>query len=168
MAILDNIRKVLGLNTEKKQSGSVMGYFNVGTQDKTYKYQDLAKEGYMKNAIVYRCVNEISKGASAVPYKIKTDGEVLENTELHDLLNRPNPQQSYSEFFNSLFGYLLLSGNAYVLKAGPEGQAPKELHLLRPDRIVIKGGTNYIPDQYEYMVNGRIDKIYPFDRDWET
>jgi phage portal protein BeeE len=64
MAIFDDIRKVFGLNTEKKQKGSVMGYFNVGTQEKMYKYQDLAKEGYMKNAIVYRCVNEISKGAS--------------------------------------------------------------------------------------------------------
>ena len=165
MALIDNIRKMFGLQTETKEQGSVMGYFNVGTQQKMYKYQDLAKEGYMNNAIVYRCVNEISKGASAVPYKIKAEDNVLENTDLHNLLNRPNPQQSYIEFFNSLYGYLLLSGNAYVLKVGGEGQAPKELHLLRPDRIVIKGGNNYIPDSYEYMVNGRVDKVYPVDQE---
>ena len=165
MAIFDDIKKVFGLSTEKKQKGSVMGYFNVGTQEKMYKYQDLAKEGYMKNAIVYRCVNEISKGASAVPYRIKAEDSILENTDLHNLIDRPNPQQSYTEFFNSLFGFLLLSGNAYILKVGAEGQAPKELHLLRPDRIVIKGGSNYIPDSYEYMVNGRIDKVYPVDQE---
>ena len=165
MAIIDDIRKMFGLQTEKKQNGSLMGYFNVGTQEKMYKYQDLAKEGYMKNAIVYRCVNEISKGASAVPYQIKIEDNVLEDTDLHRLLDRPNPLQSYSEFFNSLYGYLLLSGNAYVLKVGSENGPPKELHLLRPDRIVIKGGTNYIPERYEYMVNGRIDKVYPVDQE---
>ena len=78
MALIDNIRKMFGLQTETKEQGSVMGYFNVGTQQKMYKYQDLAKEGYMNNAIVYRCVNEISKGASAVPYKIKAEDNVLE------------------------------------------------------------------------------------------
>ena len=32
MAIFDDIRKVFGLNTEKKQKGSGMGYFNVCTK----------------------------------------------------------------------------------------------------------------------------------------
>ena len=53
---------------EKMMTGSMVGYFGVNDAGKNYKYQDLAKEGYMKNAIVYRCVNEISKGAAAVPF----------------------------------------------------------------------------------------------------
>ena len=79
-------------------------------------YQDLAKEGYLKNAIVYRCVNEISKGASSVSYDLKAGDQVLETHPLISLMDRPNPMQSYSEFFNALYGFLLLSGNAYVLK----------------------------------------------------
>ena len=57
---------------EQKAVGSNMvGYFGVGSEEpRNYKYQDLAKEGYLKNAIVYRCVNEISKGAAAVPNAI--------------------------------------------------------------------------------------------------
>ena len=43
--------------------------------------------------------------------------------------------------------------------------APRELHLLRPDRIVVKGGNNPIPEKYEYMINGRVVEEYPVDQD---
>jgi HK97 family phage portal protein len=150
---------------ETKQSG-MMGYFGVGSTDiKSYKYQDLAKEGYLKNAIVYRCVNEISRGASAVPFVLKAGDQIIEQHPLIDLLNRPNPLQSYSEFFNSLFGYVLLSGNAYVLKVGSDNSPPQELHQLRPDRIIIKGGGNPIPDKYQYTINGKVQETYLVDQD---
>ena len=142
-----------------------MGYFGVGSGDRSYKYQDLAKEGYKQNAIVFRCVNEIAKGASAVPFMIKSGDTVLEDHPLNAILDRPNPQQSNSEFFNSLFGYLMLSGNAYVKKVGPDNQPPRELHLLRPDRITIKGGKHYIPEAYEYIINGRVEERYDVDQE---
>ncbi len=159
------LQRIFNINPEQKQS-NMMGYFGVGTEEaKTYKYQELAKEGYLKNAIVYRCVNEISKGASAVPFILKAGDQILEEHPLKNLLNRPNPLQSYSEFFNSLFGYLLLSGNAYVLKVGSEQGTPKELHQLRPDRINIKGNGNAIPEKYEYIINGRVQQTYLVDQD---
>ena len=149
----------------EQKNSNMMGYFGVGTEEaKVYTYQELAKEGYLKNAIVYRCVNEISKGASAVPLILKNGDEIVEQHPIIDLLNRPNPLQSYSEFFNSLFGYVLLGGNAYILKVGAEQGAPKELHQLRPDRMVIKGSGNPIPDRYEYVVNGRVQKTYMVDQ----
>tara|TARA_R100000773_G_scaffold1465_3_gene2157 strand:- start:1451 stop:3562 length:2112 start_codon:yes stop_codon:yes gene_type:complete len=158
-------QRVFNIGKDKKQS-NMMGYFGVGTQEpKSYKYQDLAKEGYLKNAIVYRCVNEISKGASAVPFVIKDGDQILEEHPLIDLLNRPNPLQSYSEFFNSLYGYLLLSGNAYILKVGADMGAPQELHQLRPDRIEIKGGSSAIPEKYKYTINGKIKAEYMIDQE---
>ena len=164
MAILDNIKSAFTRNPTDKKSGNMVGYFGVGTsKSRDYKYEDLAEEGYMKNSIVYRCVNEISKGASSVPFMVKSGDQVLESHPLISLLSRPNPLQSHSEFFNSIFGFLLLSGNAYILRVGSEQGAPKELHLLRPDRMVIKGGSKPIPDRYEYMVNGRIQATYEVD-----
>jgi HK97 family phage portal protein len=96
---------------------------------------------------------------------LKNDDMMVEEHPLLDLLNRPNPLQSSSEFFNSLFGFLLLSGNAYILKVGSEVGSPRELHLLRPDRIQIKGGGKPIPDRYEYIVNGRVQNVFDVDQD---
>tara|TARA_Y100001951_G_scaffold62718_1_gene50091 strand:- start:2460 stop:3824 length:1365 start_codon:yes stop_codon:yes gene_type:complete len=165
MAILDNIKNVFTRNTtERKMTGNMVGYFGVGTsKSRNYRYEDLAEEGYMKNSIVYRCVNEIAKGASAVPFMVKSGDQVLESHPIISLLSRPNPLQSHSEFFNSVFGFLLLSGNAYVLRVGSELGAPKELHLLRPDRMVIKGGSRPIPDSYDYVINGKVQASYPVD-----
>jgi len=166
MAIIDNIKNFFTGEPEHKQNYSTVGFFGVGTGDaKQYKYQDLAKDGYMQNAIVYRCVNEIANGASAVPYMIKQGDDVLEYHPIMDLLDRPNPLQSNSEFFASLYGYLLLSGNSYVLKVGADNQPPSELHLLRPDRITIKGGQNYIPEKYQYIISGRVHAEYDVDQE---
>ncbi len=159
------LQRLFNIKQNEQKNSNMMGYFGVGTEEtKQYKYEDLAKEGYLKNAIVYRCVNEISKGASAVPFIIKNGDQKVEQHPLIDLLNRPNPLQSYSEFFNSLYGYVLLSGNAYILKVGAENGSPKELHQLRPDRIQIKGSGNSIPDRYEYVMNGRVHATYPVDQ----
>ena len=151
---------------QSKQNDGMVGYFGVGSNEpKSYKYQDLAKEGYLQNAIVYRCVNEIAKGASAVPFILKSGDQIIEQHPLLDLLARPNPLQSYTEFFSSLYSYVLLSGNAYVLKVGNDGGAPRELHQLRPDRIEIKGGGNPIPEKYEYVINGRLQDTYYVDQE---
>lgn len=164
MAIFDNIKNIFTAKVETKSS-NMMGYFGVGTEEsRQYKYEDLAKEGYLKNAIVYRCVNEIAKGASSVPFVLKVGDQIIDEHPLKDLLMRPNPLQSYSEFFNSLYGYILLSGNAYILKVGGEIGAPKELHQLRPDRIQIKGGMSAIPDRYEYVMNGQVRNTFQVDQ----
>ena len=167
MALMDRVKNYFSNEPSKKALGNMVTYFGVsGGGSKSYKYADLASEGYMKNAIVYRCVNEIAKGAASVEFMVKIGDEVIEQHPVIALLDRPNPLQSYSEFFSSLFGYLLLSGNAYVLKVGGSmASGPKELHLLRPDRIRIKGGSRPIPEKYEYVLNGRVERTYEVDQE---
>ena len=151
------------IQTDIKQAGNMVGYFGVNSHSKEYKYADLANEGYKKNAIVYRCVNEISKGASSVDYLLKSGDDVIEQHPLINLMDRPNPLQSKSEFMNAMFGFLLLSGNAYVLKVGSEIGKPRELHLLRPDRVVIQGGNKSIPQRYDYVINGKVQQSFKVD-----
>lgn len=163
MALFDFLRRS---QPAPEQSKSMVGYFNVASgEGRRYKYGDLADEGYLKNAIVYRCVNEVAKGAAAVPYLIKAGGEVIETHPACSLLDRPNPLQSNNEFFNALFGYLLLSGNAYILNIAGAGGAPRELHLMRPDRINIKSGSGAVPLRYEYVVDGRVRSVYEVDQE---
>ena len=167
MALLDNLKNMLfAPPMQTKAEGSMVGYFNVGSEKrKTLSYDDLASEGYLKNAIVYRCVNEISKGAASVGFMVKSGDDILDNHPLISLLSRPNPLQSGSEFFNSLYGYLLLSGNSYMLGISGISGAPREIHLLRPDRINIKGVVGGVfPNKYEYSINGTIQSTYDVDQ----
>lgn len=166
MAILDNIKSYFGVSPKPMyiKNNSMVGYFGIGAnKGKQYNYEDLAREGYLKNAIVYRCVNEIAKGGSSVDFLLKLEDEVLEYHPMIDLLMRPNPVQSCNEFFQALIGYLLLSGNAYIHKTGGSDGMPKELHLLRPDRMRIIGSNTNIPDRYEYVINGKVSAVYPVD-----
>ena len=163
-SILENLKNVFTSTTEEKDYGSMVGYYGVGsTRSKKYTYEQLSEEGFSKNSIVYRCISEISKGASAVPFMVKAGDQIFDDHPLLTLLKRPNPLQSHTEFFEALLSYLLLSGNAYVLKVGADIGTPKELHLLRPDRIKIKGSGKPIPQSYEYVINGRTQQVFPIE-----
>jgi len=151
---------------QKKESPTVMiNRLEAYMGKSTRRYKDYAKEGYQDNAIVHRCVKLISDSASAVQLKV-FDGDIeLENHELISLLERPNPLQSGGEYFSSLYSYLLISGNSYLLRDTENDTAPRELYLLRPDRIKIKSSSSMIPDYYCYLVDGQIIKEYPVDQD---
>ena len=129
------------------------------------KYEDLAEDGYIKNAIAFRCVNEIANGAGAIKFKLLSGEDIIDEHPILTLLESPNPVSSGTEYFNALYSYLLLCGNSYMIRSGPEFGEPQELHLLRPDRMRIKGGARSIPEAYEYVLNGRVVERYPVDQD---
>ena len=157
------LKNVFAIGESAKQA-PVVQYYGVGsTRTSKDKYEDLAEEGYLKNAIAYRCVNEIAQGACSVPFKLLSGENDIPEHPLLTLLNRPNPMSSGNEYFSSLYSYMLLSGNAYVLKSGPEFREPQELHLLRPDRMRIVASSRSIPDAYEYVIGGRVVERYNVD-----
>ncbi len=128
------------------------------------KYKDYAREGFQDNAIVHRCVKLIADSASAVKIKVFDGENELENHELISLLERPNPLQSGGEYFQSLYSYLMISGNSYLLRDTENETPPRELYLLRPDRIKIKSSSSMIPEFYCYIVDGQIVREYPIDQ----
>jgi len=125
-------------------------------------YEAYADEGYRKNAIVYRCVNEISQGAASIPFKVFQRDMELEVHPLLSLLERPNPMQAGVEYFQALYSYLLLSGNSYATRTDVNG-APRELHLLRPDRMKIRASKSSVPEGFDYMLNGRVVESFEAD-----
>lgn len=134
----------------KTKQAPVVVYTGVtGSSNRRSTYQEFAKEGYQQNAIVYRCVNEIANGAAAAQWLAYRNGVKLEQHPILSLLQRPNPRKAGVEYFQALYAYLLLSGNSYGLQAGPEGAPPRELYLLRPDRVTIIQDKTEIPAAYE-------------------
>lgn len=163
MGFFDNLRQAFAPRLQTKeapkvyvQGSGLMGYSRKDT------FKDYAREGYQQNAIVYRCVNEISQGAASIPFKVFQGDIELESHPLITLLNRPNPMQANVEYFQSLYAYLLLSGNSYALSASVNN-VPTELYLLRPDRIEIQPSETMIPKAYKYKLNNQVVASYEAD-----
>lgn len=164
MGIADRLRAIFAQPSQSKQAPIV--YMNgVSGKGRRDRYEDFAKEGYKENAIVYRCVNEIANGAAAVTFNAFLDKDKIENHPILRLLSRPNPRKAGVEYFQSLYAYILLSGNAYGVYAGPDNAPPRELYLLRPDRVRIIPGETDIPKGYDYIINGQVRQTYPVQID---
>lgn len=116
-------------------------------------YSALARTGFMKNPVAHRAVRMIAEAAAAVPW-LAYDGaaEVVDHPAL-SLISRPNGRQGGPDFFEALYGHLLLSGNAYV-EPLMIGGALRELHLLRPDRVTVVEGRDGWVTGYDYRAGG--------------
>ena len=128
-------------------------------------YDVFAREGYIKNVISYKCISMISHSASSIPFLVynKKTNETIKNHPLLNLINNPNPTQSRIDFFESIYSYKLISGNAFIQAIFLNSQSlnsPKELFSLRPDRITVIAGDSNIPMAYKYKVNNNENIFY--------
>lgn len=89
----------------------------------------LMRDGYLRNAVAYRCVRMISEAAASVPFVTTHEGAQA-------LLGRPLPDETCTDIFAKIYAHLQISGNAYLeaLALG-EGEAPRGLQVLRPERM---------------------------------
>ena len=158
----ERIANLFTRTIQTKQYPQVMMNVTGSSYYRKDNYQAYADEGYRQNAIVYRCVNEIANGAASIPFCAYQDDIKLDDHPILSLLRRPNPTQSGVEYFQALYSFLLLSGNAYPVRNDVNGQ-PRELFLLRPDRIRIEPSKTMIPKSYHYMVSGTVVKSYDPD-----
>jgi HK97 family phage portal protein len=117
-------------------------------------YGALAREGYLKNAIVHRAVKLVAENAGAVAWLLYEGDREHDRHPLLDLLARPNPRQDGASFLETLVSHLQLAGNAYVEAVTIEGRV-RELYALRPDRMRVVAGSDGWPEAYEYHVGGR-------------
>jgi len=84
----------------------------------------------------------------------------LEHTDLHELLERPNPAQSYASWISELVAFGKLTGNRYIYGIGPDtgdnvGKY-KELYVM-PSQImeVVSGGILEPVKEYSVEYNGQ-------------
>lgn len=120
-------------------------------------YGNLAREGFARNAVAYRCVRMIAEACAATPLVVFVDGVRDDGHPVAQLLRKPNPEQSGAEWLEGVYGALQTAGNAYVEAVGEE--EPDELWSLRPDRVQVVPGRAGWPDAYEYSVGGRSVRI---------
>lgn len=117
-------------------------------------YASLARAGFEKNVIAYRCIRLVAEAAAAVPVKVIDGGAVASEHPLLALLSHPNPEQSGAELFENLYGFLETAGNAYIEAVTLDGRV-RELYALRPDRMKVRLGASGWAESYDYTVGGR-------------
>ena len=69
------------------------------------------------------------------------------------------PAQGRAELLEAVYGFLLLSGNAYVEAVPGDRGLPGELHVLRSDRMALVPGPDGWPVAYDYAVGGRTHRF---------
>lgn len=85
----------------------------------------------------------------------------LEHTELHELLERPNPAQSYNTWLSEIIAFGNLTGNRYIWGISPESGSNagkyKELYVLPSQSMEIVSGGIFNPvKEYTLEYNGTI------------
>lgn len=93
---------------------------------------------------VYTCVTKRATAMASLPLRIyrgrsKDNRTEVEDGDLRDLLDRPNPWQTFDHLIHLTEQYLSLSGEAFwFLERGRSGrQTPREIWPVRPDLVRI-------------------------------
>ncbi len=118
----------------------------------------LARIGVMQNAIAYACVRKIAGAASSVPFLLYEGDTELESHPLLALLTHPNACEDGAGLFERWYAFLQSAGNAYLEAVTLDG-VPRELHLLRPDRVTVVPGARGWPAAYDYAVDGQVSRM---------
>ncbi|MEH0830975.1 phage portal protein [Anaplasma bovis] len=129
-------------------------------------YSNFARNGYMKNVIAFRCIHMVASAAGSVGItlnRITKKGTLqIYSHPIISLLSNPNHTMTRSELIEGIITYKLLSGNSYILSMEDSERFPRELHLLRPDRVEIMTKPRTSSITYRYTVN---DLMYEFQID---
>lgn len=111
----------------------------------------LTRVGFLNNPVAFRCIKLIAEAAAAVPVVVQDAQRRFETHPVLDLVATPNPGQTGAALLEGFFGHLLLTGDAYVEAAGSRaGGGPRELYVLRSDRMKVVLGDDGWPVAYEY------------------
>lgn len=132
-------------------SGFVALHNVLGAGWTSASYEALSRQGFMRNAVVHRCVRMISEAAGSVPWLAYEGEQELENDKLISLIEQPNPFQSRGDFIEALCGHLLLSGNAYVERVSHDDTPFGNIFALRPDYVSCALDEYGWPEAYIYQ-----------------
>lgn len=112
--------------------------------------------GYKANAALFACINKRSSEIAAVPWVAKFNGEPQPNSPLQRLINKPNPDLTWSQMIEFAVQHLDLSGNVYfsMILVGVTSQEVREIWPLDPRGMKYKPGQTRLVESWEYMPKG--------------
>ena len=113
----------------------------------------LAREGFERNPVAYRCVRMISEAAASVRFAAEDDSDVLAQ-----LLARPNIEEHGADLMEAFYAHLVVSGDAFLEAVTVDGEV-RELFVLRPDRMRPVKGPRGWPIAWEHRIGSDVRRI---------
>ena len=158
--VVDRLVEKLSEEIESKEmSNSDIQAFLIASSSAQWhvpSFETSVVEGYAGNPIVYRCVNLRGDSMGSLKWLVTNKkGIEIPNHPLQKLIDRPNTQQSQTEFFSNLSSYRDLGGDGYIV-ANMVGGKPQEITLARPDDVSITPGANGVPATYSVSAGGSL------------
>lgn len=132
------------------------------------KYKAIATEGYMKNWIIFRCIQEIIRAAIQLDWKVmkynaEGEDEEIKNHPIQQLIEKPNPLYGEAEMIKRAIAFYYIGGESPFVKISAGGSA-KELYAYRPDKISFKSTGNVEEPYQEITYNAsQMKSIQPED-----
>ncbi len=113
----------------------------------------LAREGFERNPVAYRCIRMISEAAASIRLAPVDDRDAVAR-----LIERPNSEEHGADLMEAFYAHLVVSGDAFLEAVSIEGEV-RELHVLRPDRMRALKGPRGWPLAWEHRVGGEVRRI---------
>jgi HK97 family phage portal protein len=129
-------------------------------------YESLAREGFAKNPIAYRCIRLLAEATASVPLVVHEQGVRAPEHPVARLLARPNREQAGVDLIEMFVGALQTSGNGYLEAASGDSGYIAELYALRPDRMAVVPGRQGWPMAYDYTVGDQASRFLPDETGW--
>jgi HK97 family phage portal protein len=160
MSFFSNLAKKLSF--ERKDSAAYGIHFNPRQPVwSSNTYEAFAREGYKQNVVAHQAISRLASAIATIPWEAYQDDKKLPGHPVLDIMRRPNPSQSASEFWRAKISYLYLHGNCFDERI-MQGTKLLELWTLRPDRMTIIPGETGIASSYIYKVGSK-SVAYPTD-----
>jgi len=151
------------------QSTTTPEFWNVinGYNYKKATSDEIVREGFLGNELVYACVSSLAHACSALPLKLMNGEDVVQaNDPVYQMFyDQWNSKQGKQESMYKLFINLFLHGKAYTLKKSEMvGFETNELWVLPTQEVepaqVTTGYFEQTP-YYQFTDNTRIYKYFP-------
>lgn len=111
----ERLARLLGVEGKASRTAKLIAWAAGGPPVWTPRdLASLAREGFAKNAVVYRSVRMIAEAAASVPLFLFDGESEVDEHPLLALLAKPNPSHCAPDLFEAWYGHLLVAGNAYL------------------------------------------------------
>jgi len=147
---------------KEKKSADYKSYmvFNNSYEFLDYNDPKLAREGFIKNIITYKCISVITgqfRKCDYLLYQMRgKDKKEIEQHPVLDLLKRPYTGISQAHHLERLATQYLIYGENYIQRWYENNPGtiqyapPKKLYALRPDNVNNLPGKNHYNSEYRY------------------